>query len=104
MLLSGVELIESLSSQGGFAAKMVFNETGAIFFPANLQHRDQKASQISYEDNYAGNALAAMLAPGRIEIRNHKDFSDGNVVRIIRTLLAEPRLSFLRGWQVTYSG
>ena len=83
---------------------MVFNEAGAIFFPANLQHRDQKAAQISYEDDYAGNALAAMLAPGRVEIRYHKNFSDERVTQIVRNLMTEPSLAFMRGWQVTYQG
>ncbi|HUN82535.1 MAG TPA: hypothetical protein VMV81_13610 [Phycisphaerae bacterium] len=104
MLLVGVELIHSLSAQVGFSAKMVFNEAGAVFFSANLQHSDQKAPQISYEDNYAGNAMAAMLAPDRIEIRYHKDFSDARVTQIIRRLVAEPSLSFMREWHVTYQG
>jgi len=104
MLLSGVEFLEALTKQVGFSAKMVFNDAGAIFFSSNLQHRDHKARQISYEDDYAGNALAAMLAPGRIEIRYHKSFSDGRVAQIVRALLAEPRLAFMHGWQVTYQG
>ena len=104
MFLSGVEFLKSLTSQAGFSAKMVFNEDGALFFASNLQHRDQKGPQISYEDNYAGNALAAMLAPGRIEIRYHQRFTDRQVAKIIETLLAEPPLGFMRGWEVTYQG
>jgi hypothetical protein len=104
VLVLGVNFIQSLSMQVGFSAKMVFNEAGAIFFSSNLQHRDQKAPQISYEDNYTGNALAAMLAPGRIEIRYHRDFADGRVTQIVRSLLAEPALAFMHGWQVTYQG
>ena len=77
---------------------------GAIFFPTAQQHRDQKAPGISYEDDYRGNALAAMLAPGRIEVRYHRDFTDLQVAHIIATLLADPRLSFLCGWRVTYQG
>jgi hypothetical protein len=104
MLLFGVEFLEALAKQPGFAAKMVFSDAGALFFASSLQHREQKAPQISYEDDYAGNALAAMLGPGRIEIRYHRDFSDGRVTQIVRTLLAEPRLVFMRGWQVPYQG
>jgi hypothetical protein len=104
MLLSGVELLETLAKQAGFSAKMILNDAGAIFFPSHLQHREQKGPQISYEDEYAGNALAATLAPGRIEIRYHRDFTDGRVARLVSALLSEPRLAFMRGWQVTYQG
>lgn len=104
MFLSGFEQLKEFATQGGFSAKMVFNEAGAIAFPVHLQHCDQKGPQISYEDNYAGNALAAMLAPGRIEIRYHKAFSDQRVTQIVRSLLAEPALVFIRDWQVTYQG
>lgn len=104
MLLVGVEFLESLTRQAGFEAKLVCNEHGAIFFPAHFQHRDQKATQVSYEDDYAGNALAAMLTPGRIEIRYHRDFSDARVAQLVGAVLADPRLALLRGWRVTYQG
>jgi len=102
MYLSGVQFLRSLVAQGGFSAKMVFNEKGAIFFSVNQQHRDQKAGGISYDDNYRGNALAAMLAPQKIEIRYHKKFSDQRVATIVSSLLAQAELSFMRGWQVLY--
>ncbi len=104
MYLTGVEFLKTLNEQAGFSAKMVFNESGALFFSVNLQHRDQKGPQISYEGDYAGNALAAMLAPGWIEIRYHKDFSDARVTEVLRTILAEPKLAFMRDWRVTYQG
>ena len=104
MLLTGAEWLESLARQTGFSAKLVFNDAGAIFFPANLQHRDQKAANISYQDDYAGNALAAMIAPGRIEIRYHRDFTDQHVTQIVQNMLAEPSLAFMQSWQVTYQG
>ena len=104
MLLSGVEFLASQVARGPFSAKMVFNANGALFFRADQQHRDQKASGISYEDDYAGNALAAMLSPGKVEIRWHRDFSDQRVAEIIGALLAQPPLSFMKGWQVTYQG
>ena len=63
-----------------------------------------KHASISYEDDYKGNALAAMLAPGKIEIRFHESYSDGCVITIVKTLLSSPELSFMAGWQVTYQG
>jgi hypothetical protein len=104
MLLLGTELLASLLDQAYFSAKMVFNERGAIICGADAEHRDQKAEGISYEDNYVGNALAAMLAPGRIEIRYHRAFKDGRVADIVTQLLAQPSLSQMVGWQVTYQG
>lgn len=104
MLLVGIEFLNFVLAQGGFSAKLVVNDHGAIFFPVNQQHRDQKLEGVSYEDDYAGNALAAMLSPGRIEIRYHRDFSDDRVARVMQKLLDHPELADLRGWQVTYQG
>lgn len=104
MYLAGVEYINSLMKQENFAAKMVFNGSGAIFFPVSQEHRDFKAECISYEDNYCGNALAAVLDRGRIEVRYHRKFSDELVSRIIRTLLSQPELEFMETWDVLYQG
>ncbi len=49
-------------------------------------------------------ALAAMLAPGKIEIRYHKKFSGERIAAIISSLLAQPELAFMRGWEVLYQG
>jgi len=104
MYLSGTELIRGLAEQDGFSAKMVFNDKGAIFFPSSQQHRDNKGPGISYEDNYEGNALAAMLSPGKIEIRFHKGFSDERVTNMVRDLLGSPELALMSDWTVTYQG
>lgn len=99
-----VDFIAEEAAQEFFSAKMVFNESGIIFFPVDREHRTQKVAGISYEDDYQGNALAAMLAPGRIEVRFHKTFSDGRVAAILRAHLEDDRLSFMRDWRMTYQG
>ena len=104
MLLKGVEFLQELVEQGGFSAKMILNAEVAIIFPTTQQHREQKAEGVSYEDNYRGNALTAMLSPGKAEIRHHESFSDQQVGAIIRSLLACPELSFIRQWRFTYQG
>lgn len=104
MMLVGVEFLHSQIAQAGFAAKLVVNHRGAIFFAVNEQHRDQKAPGISYADESAGNALAAMLSPGKIEIRNHRDFSPQRVAQIMAALLSQPELAPLRTWSVMYGG
>ncbi len=104
MLLTGVDYLAGLVEGGGFSAKMVFNGRGAIIFPVAAEHRDQTAAGISYKDNYEGNALAAMLTPGKIEIRYHNSFTDTAVTRIVTALLAQPELAFMKTWQVVYQG
>ena len=83
---------------------MVFNEHGVIIFSVHQEHRNQSAANISYEDNYKGNALAAMLAPNKIEIRYHKSFTDKQVARIISSIKSHPDVIFMSDWQVTYQG
>lgn len=102
MLILG---LESLTPDNPcFTAKAVLNHHGIIFLPVKHQHRDRKATNISYEDDYKGNALAAMLAPARIEIRYHKSFTDAEVSNLLTTLTAHPDLAFMRGWSATYQG
>jgi len=104
MYLAGVDYINSLMKQETFTAKMVFNGSGAIIFPVRQEHRDYKADCISYEDNYGGNALAAVLDRGKIEVHYHKKFSDELVSHIMRTLVSQPDLEFMKTWDVFYQG
>jgi hypothetical protein len=104
MILLGLDHILGLIEGKVHSGKTVFNASGAIFFPVSKQHSDMKAEGISYEDNYKGNALAAMLAPGKIEIRFHKAFSDERVAAVVRELFSMPELAGMRGWVVTYQG
>ncbi len=104
MILLGLEYVQTLAGRDHFSAKMVFNHSGAIFFPTSGEHRDQTAPGIRYADNYKGNALAAMLAPGRIEVRYHAGYSDEEVADVLRTLLARPELEFMAHWRATYQG
>ena len=62
MHFQGLDLISQLATQDHYQAKMVFNAHGVIFFPTSQEHRDQSGPNISYADNYKGNALAAMTA------------------------------------------
>lgn len=104
MIILGLEHLDRLVRREVLSAKVVFNAAGAIFFSVKLQHRDHKAEGISYEDDYKGNAMAAMLAPGSIEIRRHAAYSDAQVAAILASLLSDDRLSPMRGWSATYQG
>ena len=83
---------------------MVFNERGAIVFPAKRQHREMKLEGISYEDEYRGNALAAMVRRDAIEIRFHRTYDDRAIARIVSSLVKMPELACLATAQVTYQG
>jgi hypothetical protein len=104
MLIVGADYIERVARDEPVRLKMVFNHAGAIIFPETQEHRDQKAAGISYEDNYAGNALAAMLARGRIEVRFHERFSPEQVSAILSQLLSQPVLRPSLLWERTYRG
>ena len=104
MVVTGAEHAQKLVADGFGEAKMVFNQRGAIIFSATRQHREMKGDGISYEDNYAGDALAAMLRPDAVEIRYHRAFDDAKVAWIVRELLKTPELSCLGAARVTYQG
>ena len=100
--IHGKSSVSHLISNKFFQIKMVFNDNGAILFPVSSQHRDNKRSDISYEDDSNGNALAAMIDQEKIEIRLHRGFSPERVGNIIRNLLRSNELSFLIGKKVSY--
>lgn len=98
------EQMEPLLANTHFECKLVFNAEAACFFSGRLQHRDPKLAGLSYEDDYRGNALAAMVKRTRIEVRYHERFDDDRVGAILRELLAEPQLAPLADATVTYQG
>lgn len=104
MNIIGAEHLEALASGSTHQIKMAFNDRGAIVFPVSRQHREMKADGISYEDDYKGNALAAMLRPDAIEIRFHQGYKDADVARIVAALLALPEFASMQTARVTYQG
>lgn len=104
MIVIGAEILTRLMSAEIYDAKMVFNERGVILAPTSRQHRDLKSEGISYEDDYKGNALAAMVRRDAIEIRFHRDFRDAAVARLVGQLLTLPQFAVLTNPQVTYQG
>ena len=104
MHITGAQHLEALLSGKVHDLKMVFNANGALLFPSSRQHREMKGDGISYEDKYAGNALAAMVRRDAIEIRFHKQFSDATVASIVRILLSQPQLEPLKDAAVSFQG
>ena len=88
MQIYGLDLIRSEIDSGGYEVKLVAHEQAVAFLPRTAQHRDVKIQGLSYEDDSKGNALAAMVSPGRIEFRHHRAFSDERVRQIALAILA----------------
>lgn len=84
--------------------KAIFNARGIIFYAGGRQHKETQAEGICYDDGLAGNALAAVISPGQIDIRKHPRFAAELVKRILEELLQDDRLEALRGFAVTYQG
>lgn len=104
MIQIGADILTQLAEDQIHHAKLVFNDRGFIAFPTTIQHNTMKDEGISYEDNYLGNAMAAMLKPDAIEVRYHRACGDGDVATIIATLFERTALSAVRHASVTYRG
>ncbi len=102
MIIYGFDSISPMLEQDGYQFKMLLNEIGVVLFPCTTEHRDAAHPGIHYADDYKGNALAAMIKPGRIEIRYHKQFSDQRVKQLVARMLVLPELDFAREFLVTY--
>jgi hypothetical protein len=88
----------------GKTVKFIMNDAAVLFFPATQQHRDVKAHGLSYEDDYAGNAVAGLVMPDHVEIRFHRNFSDERIGNIWRRVLASPGLSGRQFGNLLYQG
>jgi hypothetical protein len=100
----GLESITPYLVNEAYFVKCIANSSAAIFFPGSIQHRDIKREGVSYEDDYQGNAMAATITPGKIEIRFHKDFSDDSVRSIFQSILALPDMRWASTFKVQYQG
>ncbi len=96
--------LEEVLANAHYQFKAIFNARGIIFSPMSRQHSETKAEGISYHDGPTGNALAAVISPGQIDIRNHPRFVAEIVRRILEEILQDRRLEPLRGFTVTYQG
>ena len=104
MNVYGLDAAEMMADAEGFLFKLIANEQGVAFFPCKTEHRDVKQPGLSYEDDSAGNALAAMVKPGLIEFRYHRAFSDQRVGRIVQAIINHPKIAFASGFVITYQG
>jgi hypothetical protein len=104
MQVYGLDSIRVELDSGGYVVKLIAHEHAAAFFSRAAEHREIKVQGLNYEDDSKGNALAAMMSPGRIDFRYHRAFSDERVKRIALAMLNHPDLRFAQEFQVTYQG
>jgi hypothetical protein len=104
MNVIGTELVQEELKKMGYFFKVVMNDSCAVFFSGKIQHSTVKRDGLSYEDDYKGNALAAIITDRRMEIRNHNDFGVPHVHEIVKILLQHPGLELLRDFDITYRG
>jgi hypothetical protein len=78
-------------------------DTGLAMFPATL-HSQMVYPEIAYKDDSAGNAIAGLLGPTRVELRNHRSYSVARVAELWRRVLARPETALLQTFTVTYQG
>ena len=104
MKISGIDSIKPYTDLPGYFVKCLLTDFAAVLFPGSLQHRDVKRDGVSYEDDYRGNALAATITPGRIDIRFHKDYADDRVRRICHELLQSPEMDWASSFAAFYQG
>lgn len=102
MVVYGFDSIASLLEHNSYLFKLLANDAGVVLFPHTTEHRDATQPGIRYADDSGGNALAAMVKPGLLEFRFHRDFSDERVRRIAQRMLALPELHFAADSTVTY--
>ncbi len=98
----GLDSVAMLLDQDGYVFKLLANERGVVLFPHTTEHRDATQIGIKYADDSCGDALAAMVKPGRIEFRFHQEFSDERVTALATRMLALPDLAFAQSFTVTY--
>jgi hypothetical protein len=84
--------------------KFILNDAGIIFFPATQEHRDVKTVELSYEDDYRGNAVAGLLLPGRVEIRFHRAFSPEHIRNLWSRVLTNASIAREHLGQLYYQG
>ena len=102
MIVYGFDSISPMIEQDGYLFKMLANDNGVVFFPHTTEHRDATQPGIKYADDSLGNALAAMVKPGRIEFRFHRQFTDERVKQLVERILSLSELEFARAFVFTY--
>ena len=104
MRIIGLSSIKLELEQSGYFVKCIVNQDAVVFFSSRTQHRDMKREGLSYEDDYQGNAMAAVIKPNKIEVRFHSLFNDAQVKKIFQEILAIHEMSWAKNFVVVYQG
>jgi hypothetical protein len=104
MKVFGLPSISPYLGAEGYFVKCVLNSSAVVVFPGTIQHRDVKQEGVSYEDDYRGNAMAATITPGMIDVRFHRDYPDEMMRSIFNRLLMLPEMMWAREFTVRSQG
>ena len=104
MNVYGLELVQEMLEQDGYLFKLLANDSGVAMFPYTTEHRDATQPGIRYAEESKGNALAAMVKPGRVEFRQHREFTDERVKLLWQRIVQLPEMAFALESDVTYQG
>lgn len=104
MVVYGFDSIAPLLQQEAYLFKLLANDAAVVLFRHTVEHRDAGQPGIMYVDDASGNALAAIVKPGRIEFRFHHQYSDARVRHLTERILALPEMVFASSFLVTYQG
>lgn len=63
-----------------------------------------KREGVSYENDYLGNAMAATITPGQIDVRFHRNYPDEAVRSIFDCLLGLPGMEWAADFVIRYQG
>ena len=104
MIFFNLEIIDIELLNKGYFFKAIVNTNSIAFFSGKIQHRNLKVGNLSYEDDYLGNAMACIIKPDRIEVRYQSDFTDSQVAEIFRNLRRYSEFIRLKDHPVSYQG
>ena len=104
MIVYGFELVQEMLEQDGYLFKLLANDSGVAMFPYTTEHHDATQPGIRYAEESKGNALAAMVKPGRVEFRQHREFTDERVKLLWQRIIQLPEMAFALESDVTYQG
>ena len=104
MKVYGIDSVSALLEQEGYLFKLLANDSGVVLFPHTTDHCNATHPGINYLEESKGNAIAAMVKPGRIEFRHHKQFSDERVKILWQRIIQLPEMTFACQSTVTYQG
>lgn len=88
----------------GYRFKAVFNARGVVLGPMAVQHTELRGTGVAFKGDATGDAAAAVIYGGRIEIRAHPALPPEAARGALERLATLPALAPLVGFELIYAG